>query len=164
MNLYELATELRTLEVAIEENPETNLVEALEALKLDEKAMTGGIVRWMENLDAFAEALKAEEKKLSDKRKAMENRGASLKQYLIDFMVKTNQKKLDCGIRKASLLDPKASVKVDLAEVANWPDEAIEAAVSYEPKVNLNGLKRFPGFDKLPGVSEVMGKTSIRIA
>ena len=57
------------------------------------------------------------------------------------------------------------SVDDHIAEPADMFDAAVAAgAIVYEPKLkSKTALKALPGFETLPGVSEVVGEDSIRI-
>lgn len=66
-------------------DPETGDVidlEALEALTMAREEKIENVALWIKDLKAEAEALKAEEKKLADRRRAAENKAESLKEFL----------------------------------------------------------------------------------
>lgn len=80
MTLYEIDQAILSLV-----DPETGEIldyEAFSELKLDREAKIEGMALWLKNLTAEAAAIRAEELNLADRRKALENKAASLKEYL----------------------------------------------------------------------------------
>jgi arginine repressor len=163
MNLYELVPQIREIEARIDENPEEQLFELLDELQKSGVEVAGNVVRWIENVEAYAEALKAEKDKLAAKQKSAESKAERLREYLLGFMQATDTKKITTDIRTISRRAASTQTVVDESKVLEWPEEIVQRCVTYKAIVNKPELKRCPGFEKLPGVTEIEGKESISI-
>lgn len=84
--LYELAAEHRqNLEkLADLDLPADVVADTLESLGGDLEEKTQNVVEFVRNLESTAEAIKDAEQKMAERRKAIENRAASLKRYVLD--------------------------------------------------------------------------------
>ena len=80
MTLYEIDAQLSAL--IDEETGEITDIEAFDGLQLDRKQKCENIALYYKNLTAEAEAIKAEEDKLYERRKAITNKAARLFEYL----------------------------------------------------------------------------------
>ena len=161
VSLYDLGAEFRALEDALLESggEVTESVEAaftalgeLEAHKVDAYAH---VVR---GITAYADALKAEESALRDKRKAAENAIARLKDRLMDYMRERGVRELrgatwkaalqrNGGLRPMDLLvapeELPAAFQLHRVE-ANWP--AIRAALGVVlPPPEIGASMTLPG-------------------
>ena len=98
MRLFELTkayTELETLA----DNPETSdeqICVFLDECKgaLEEKVKN--IVKFIENLEATAEAIHVAEQRMFERRKSIENRVESIKSYVLNNMKASNIHKIEC--------------------------------------------------------------------
>ena len=84
MKLYDLAEAYQNV-WGLLENEDTDLTLVEQALQTVEGAIetkAGNIAIFIRSLDADAEAIKAEEKRLADRRRAIENKRDGIKQYL----------------------------------------------------------------------------------
>ena len=102
MNLYEIASQYRAV---LEMEPENDDELAAQMNALDElggelTVKAENIVRYMRNLSSEADALKAEEDKLYQKRKAIENKHDRLKNYLAVQLYLAGIRELKAGIFK----------------------------------------------------------------
>ena len=102
MNLYEIAGQYRAV---LEMEPENDDELAAQMNALDElggelTVKADNIVRYMRNLSSEADALKAEEDKLYQKRKAIENKHDRLKNYLAVQLYLAGIRELKAGIFK----------------------------------------------------------------
>lgn len=149
MTLYEINEAIMNC-FREEIDPETGeiLSEVLDQDRLDELKMAKAekienVACWIKNLASDAEALKAEEGKLAKRRKSMENRVKSLKEYL---QWACDGQKFN-GIRAAVSFRNSQSVAVD--DLTKIPKEYIRTTVTEEPdKVTLKKLlatKEIPG-------------------
>ena len=84
MNLYEIDQAI--LDCMDSETGEVVDLESLESLNMEREKKIENIALFIKNLDAESAAIKAEEKSLSDRRKAKENKAARLKEYLSDAL------------------------------------------------------------------------------
>ena len=100
MTLYEIKEQYKVLDKYIEDEnlDRESFKEALKEIEgsLEEKAEN--YVKVMKNYSAEAEAIKLEEKRLADKRKALENHAERVKQALDDTLTELNIKELKAGI------------------------------------------------------------------
>ena len=100
MKLYELTQNYRNLQELLDDEtiPQDEILKALNGLEgqFDEKAEN--IVKVMKSIDADVKGLKDEEKRLSDRRKALENRSINLKAYLTDSMRAIGKEKIKGNI------------------------------------------------------------------
>ena len=83
---------------------------------------------------------KSEEKRLSERRKTLENRKESIKEYLYTEMNKINQKKVDLGLFKLNIQNNPASVNI-LDEKLIDKKYLIEQEPKIDKKAILNDLK-----------------------
>ena len=94
--LYELTTDLLTLQEMLE-NPldeEQVLLDTLEAVQGEYEIKLEAYCKVIKNLEADMEALKNEAKRLSDKRKVLENNVDRLKKAMFDSMKATGTEKV----------------------------------------------------------------------
>lgn len=86
MKLYDLTSNYALLLDQLESEDDVNIKDTLDSIKdaIDFKAENIG--KLMKSLDANIEAIKAEEKRLADRRRALENRKQGLLQYLEDSL------------------------------------------------------------------------------
>ena len=96
MKLYELSQNYKNLQELLDDETidQNEILKALNGLEgqFDEKAEN--IVKVMKSIDADVKGLKDEEKRLSDRRKALENRSIRLKEYLSDSMKAIGREKI----------------------------------------------------------------------
>lgn len=105
MTLYELTAQYQMLAEALMNGDDTGLVEDLfeeTNVNIEEKAE--GYARIIRNFEAEAAALKAEEKRLADKRKACENSIERLKNNLQFSMKETGKTKFKHGVFAFSIV------------------------------------------------------------
>lgn len=100
--MYEIADQYRTvLDIEPESDEElTAQMSALDELEGEITTKADNIVRYMRNLSAEADALKAEEDRLYQKRKAVENKHERLKAYLATQLMMAGLRELKAGIFK----------------------------------------------------------------
>ena len=177
MNLYELSKDFRAVEAQLDqaqdegaEGASALLLTLQSFLERDVEDCAGQVVRWIRNEEATAEAIDEEIKRLQAKKRARENRAEALRIYLRDFMKSIGKPKIDATIAKVSILSGRPSLVVDNKQIDSWPKEQFQAALaagalaiveSYTVAKNL--LKTLPDYQKLPGVTEVIGEDSITI-
>lgn len=80
MTLYEI--DARIME-CINEDGEVIDIEAMDALQMERSEKIEGVSLWVKDLDAEAKAIREEEKKLAERRRANENKIESLEKYLV---------------------------------------------------------------------------------
>lgn len=96
MNLYELSQSWATLQDLIDstEADDEQIIAALENIDeaIDQKA--DGYGRMIKNLQAQAEVVKVEEKRLATKRQTLENQAKRLQKHLEGAMIATDKRKI----------------------------------------------------------------------
>lgn|SRR5512139_277914 len=98
MNLYELTSERLALQAKLQELnlDEQTIEDTLEgdSTELQAKIEDYGFV--IRNMEAFSDAIKAEEKRLSDRRKVQENKIERIKAWLLNNMQACEIQKIEC--------------------------------------------------------------------
>lgn len=114
MSLYTINQEI--LNCVDLETGEITDFDKFEALQIERNEKLENIALWVKNLTSQAEALKAEEKAFSERRKSAENKAESLKRYLDSSLKgqKFNTTKVAISYRK--------STSVDVLDVEKLPE------------------------------------------
>lgn len=98
MNLYELTSERLALQSKLQDMnfDEQTIQDTLEgeSTELQAKIEDYGFV--IRNMEAFSDAIKAEEKRLSDRRKIQENKVERIKEWLLKNMQACEIQKIEC--------------------------------------------------------------------
>jgi hypothetical protein len=107
MSLYHMATEYQVALVALSdpELPEDVVADTLEALEGELIHKGQAVAAFALNLDAEVDAIKAVEKRISDRRKALESRATHMRNYL-----KMNMER--CGISEIKAIDGSFTAKL----------------------------------------------------
>lgn len=136
MKLYELTSNYRELQMMIEDGVDPSaLADTLQAIEesIQDKVQNTALV--IRNLEADVDAIKAEEKRLAERRKAIENNCKGLKDYLYQQMVATDIKRIKGTIVTVGIQKNPASLNIE-------PDAVIppEYTIHQEPKVDKKAL------------------------
>jgi hypothetical protein len=114
-NLYELTGERLTLMKKLESMNfyEETIADTLEgeSTELQTKIESYGFV--IRNMESFTDSMKAEETRMSDRRKAHEKRVANIKSWLLQNMQVCGISKIDCAAFTIALKNNPPSVIVD---------------------------------------------------
>ena len=107
-------------------DPDQNLTAAeindsLASIELDVKDKAINVAKFLRNMEATAEAIKAAEGEMMKRRKALENRATALKEYLKNNMESTGIVKIECPFFKLSIAKNPAAL--DLFDTSAIPDE-----------------------------------------
>ena len=95
MKLYELTADLLALQEMLEDSVEDQvLLDTLEGVQGEYEIKLESYCKVIKNLEADMEALKNEAKRLTDKRKVLENNIERLKKAMFDSMKATNTDKV----------------------------------------------------------------------
>lgn len=123
MNLYQIDENINQL-VSLFENGELSeeeLNQGLEAMGEITKDKLDNIVSYIKNVNAEVKALKEEEANLSTRRKAKEKNIDKLKDYVKDYLVRNDIKKLETTRNIISLAKtPEKAVISDLEGFVVW--------------------------------------------
>lgn len=111
MKLYELTQQFRELE-SIEDLDEQTLLDTLESIEGAFIDKGRNVAAYFQNLDADIEALRQAEHKITLRRKAIENKSRSLKEYLLRNMLATGITKIECPEFSVTLRKPTQIVDV----------------------------------------------------
>ena len=126
------------LKLVDEETGEVVDIEALEALEMERDKKVSNIACWIKQLDAEAEAIKAEKKKLADRQTAKENKAKALREFLVRVL---NGEKYEDSRCKVSY---RRSESVEVAEdidYNNIPDDYVKVVRSIDKTAIKTAIK-----------------------
>lgn len=161
MKLYELATNYQQVWNMVDD-PDTDLAvieDTLQSIEgaINEKAVN--IVQLVRSLEADAEIIKAEEKRLTDRRRVIENRVKWFKQYIQHQMELAGLDKIKTPLLTLALQNNPPRVEID--NLTELPGEYIEQRIDYV--VDKKRIKdAIQSGREVPGARLVQGK-SLRI-
>ena len=112
--LYELAAEYRAdaEKLADMDLDEQTLADTLEGLGGELEVKAQNVVMFTRNLEATAAAIKDAEAQMAARRKAMENRAAGLRRYVLESMQHAGVQKIECPLFKVAVRDNPAAVDI----------------------------------------------------
>lgn len=119
MNLYELSGERLALQNKLESmdlDIET-ITDTLEANSMEIEAKIADYGYVIRNMDSFTDAMKAEENRMFERRKAHEKRVSKIKAWLLQNMQLCGITKIECPAFTVSLKNNPASVIIDDEEL-----------------------------------------------
>lgn len=178
LSLYEINEKLRILE-EWQVNPDTGEVlsdeefnKLFDAVQMDLQSKIENTICFAKSLEAEAEAIKAEEKKLADRRKAKENLSERLKKRINDYITwqfTDEDGNVDmAGLNKFRFDSPKAyisyrkSEKVNVLDAEKLPSEFV--TVKTETKPNLTEIKKaIKNGTDFSGVAELTTNLNMQI-
>ena len=116
--LYELSTGYKNIEYLLE-NGEDNeeLAAVLNSLDAEIEDKAENIAKILKNNEADIKAFKEEEKRLSERRKALENSNKRLKEYLEENMKMTGKTKFKSGTFSFNIAKNPASVEITNVDI-----------------------------------------------
>lgn len=132
MSLYEIDSRIKAiidgLYDSVDENGEVGEVDftELEQLQEDRKTKLENIALYIKNTEAEAKAIKAEEEKLTKRRKSLENKAERLRDLMIYSMQASQEPTLETARCKAKLKDNEVTEILDLESI---PKEYIKVKV-----------------------------------
>ena len=134
MKLYELTSDLITLQELLEESVDDQLLQdTLEAVQGEYDVKMESYAKVIKNLEADMDALKAEAKRLTDKRKVLENNIDRLKKAMFDSMKATGITKAGGQLFTVAIQKNGGKVPVIVAEDADLsilPDQLVKVVES----------------------------------
>lgn len=158
LSLYQLSgSYLQALDFLTD--PETDLPaevinDTLEALggELEDKAVN--VAKFLRNMEAMAEAIKAAEESMEKRRKALEARVKWMKAYLKGNMERTGINKIECPYFKLSIQKNPAAVNVINEDVI--PEQFKEQVITW--KLDKTAIKKaIESGQAVPGAELVNG-------
>lgn len=162
MKLYDLTHNYQNLLELLdnEDIPQDEITKALNGLEEEFDLKAENIAKLLKSMEADTKGLKDEEKRLSNRRKALENRCISLKTYLSDSMKAIGKDKIKGDIFTLSFGKCPPSVNVTDADAFKcwgyyW--------IPQEPTINKTKLlEDLKNGKEIPG-AELQQKSSLRI-
>lgn len=144
MNLYEIDENVNQL-IALFENGELSedeLNQALATMGEITKDKLDNIVSYIKNVNAEVKALKEEEVNLSARRKAKEKNIDRLKDYVKEYLLRNDIKKLETTRNVISIAKTPAKVKIgDLEEFYKWAEVNYKELIKTDISANLTKIK-----------------------
>jgi len=112
--LYELAAEYRAdaEKLADMDLDEQTLADTLEGLGGELEVKAQNVIMFTRNLEATAAAIKDAEAQMAARRKAMENRAAGLRRYVLESMQHAGVQKIECPLFKVAVRENPAAVEI----------------------------------------------------
>lgn len=119
------------------------------------------IIGYTRNIELTIEAMKTEEKRISEQRKALENKLDKFKEYVKNCMEQGGITKVDTGL--GTLTIAKNPMSVEVENEIEVPDEfkIVKSIVSIDKTAVKNHFKETG--EVLPGIKIVDDKTTLRI-
>ena len=111
LNLYEITNAFPAL-IENEEISEENKKQIEEELTLLLQQKSQNVIGYVRNVELTIDAMKNEEKRLSDKRKVLENTLTRFKQYVKDCMENNGITKIETGLGNLSIAKSPISVEI----------------------------------------------------
>ena len=145
MTLYEIATDYKNFIDAVEngEVPDEAITDTLESIKalLEDKA--DNIACLIKNMTADAEAIKAEETRLAERRKQKEATAERLKTYLSDMLIKSGQTNLETARNKLSFRKSEVVTVDNEAEFIEWAMNENRDLLTFKaPTISKTAIKK----------------------
>lgn len=155
LRLYELADELDAADF------EEAFVEAMEGLDGEFEAKAEGYGMIIKSLEADVEAIKAEEKRLADRKRSIQNNVVTMKKRLQDAMVLANKPKFKTALFSFGIQKNPKKVVMDETDIGRIPLEYLSIQM---PVINKGAIKDAltAGVD-LSGIAHFEQDESLRI-
>lgn len=144
MKLYELTNDYLALLEAIDndEIPEEAIADTLESITACIEDKADNIACLLKTLDAECKAIKAEEERLAERRKAKEKSHERIKQYLSETLQRAGLDKIETARNKITFRKSE-SVEVDEDAFIKWAEIHRDDLLTYSaPKVNKTEVKK----------------------
>lgn len=164
MQLYKITEAMKDIEKMIEDGvPLDQLQDTMDEIKIDFKEKADGCLFAIANMDVSIAGCKAEEERLSKRRKVIESQKERLKEYLLFNMKQLNSGKVDNGVMSASVR--KGMPKLGIVDEDLIPIEYknINTSISIDRKALLDAIKGLEEGDVIPGAEIVQGAETLTI-
>lgn len=160
--LYEMTGALLALqESEINEENEQAVIDTLEAVEMEFNDKSVAIVKMVQNLDkTMVSPIDDEIKRLQARKKAIQNRQDSMREYLKRNMVASGITKIDCPLFSITLRKPMK--KVFIEDEKKLPDDLLNVKTSITPdKAEIARILKAGG--EVDGAKLVDGEPSLLI-
>ncbi len=136
ISLYKLTDDFNALMDIDDPDEVDNALLTIVSGDIEKKAEN--ICKLVKMVEASAEAFKTEEKRISERRKALENKADRIRQYMKESLLNANIDKVDAGTFRVSvglsqgtlIIDDSSSLPAEYMKVVYEPDKAgIKAAI-----------------------------------
>lgn len=135
MKLYEMSEQYREIQSLIESDESDSMREAIsdtmQMIEGDFKDKAQAVVSMTLNMDGSILALDNEIQRLSDKRKVIQNRIQSIRDYLKNNMEETQISKIECPLFTITLSKP--TKQVEVIDDSLLPDEFVRVKTTVSP-------------------------------
>ena len=145
MRLYEISNEYLSLLEAVENGdiPEEAIADTIESISSLFEDKADNIACLIKNLTAEAEAIKAEENNLAERRRAKEKRIDGLKTYLSEALCHAGYDKLETARNRISFRKSESVSVADEAKFIEWAAKNHVDLLTYkEPTLNKTAIKK----------------------
>lgn len=141
LSLYTIAAEHRQMVETLmtTDNDEQTIADTIEAESYPLEVKAQNVAYAIKNLEATAAAIKAAEKDMADRRKAIENRAAHVREYLKTCMEVAGVAKIDCPHFALSIRSNPPSV--DVFEPGLIPGEFMRQLEPPPPSIDKTAIK-----------------------
>jgi len=156
MTLYEIEKQYQEILLIDESDPDMLAAkkQALDEINESLEIKADNIARFIRNLDADITALKAEEERLAEKRKTLQNKQAWLKEYLFNTLKALNRQSVKAGIFTVAIRKNPPSVAVK--DQTLIPQEFFIV----EPKLDLRAIaEKLKAGEQVPGAELTQGES-----
>lgn len=160
LSLYQITNNFVTIMEQEEIKPELKEIMQKELAELLQQK-SQNIIGYTRNIELTIEAMKTEEKRISDQRKTLENKLEKFKQYVKDCMEQNGILKVDTGIGSLSI--SKNPMSVEILNEEEVPEEFKQEIKTI--KIDKTAIKKhFNETGEIPiGTKINTQKTSLRI-
>lgn len=155
-NLYQLTDDFNKL-MECDEDETTNALIEISANEITVKAES--YCKFLANLESDIEQFKAEEKRISGARKAMENKVERAKQYMKEALLNANIDKLTAGTFKISVSMTAGSLAIDDNDAIPAKFKTVVQTVTVDKNAIKEAIK---AGENVPG-AHIEANTSLRI-
>jgi outer membrane murein-binding lipoprotein Lpp len=159
LTLYEIAQEYRAdLEKLAElELDDETLTDTLDGMGGELQVKAQSVACFIRNLEATVEQIKQAEAAMSARRKALENRAARVKDYLLASMMVAGVQKVECPLFRMTVRDNPAAVEVYQPELI--PAQFMRQPEPPPPAVDKAAIKEaMKAGQEVPGCRLTVGK------
>lgn len=157
IKLYDLAEAYQNiLNLIDEENPDTELTNALSAIEGQIEIKAINIANLIKSLESEAEIIKAEEQRLAQRRKARENAVVRIKEYLKENLETLGMEKIKTPTRTIYVQDNPPTVNI--IDPDKIPGKFLTLIPEhYEPR-KKDIIEAWKAGEEIPGVEITRGK------
>lgn len=162
-SIYELTESMRLLWGLMESGilEDSDLEEVFANTEEELSIKLEGYCKFIKNLESDVSGLKAEEKRLADKRRVLENTIERSKRAMENALLVSGEKKMACGSFTVSIQKNPEKVVLDVSEIKDIPEEFFKIP---EPEIDRAKIKEaLKNGENLEGIAHLEQSESLRI-